>query len=316
MSEGMRMTGRKLAWRQLLTDPPSSWTRLPVVVRGVGDEVLRHLDVTAEIDCGSEPVEDVVLRLIAAHPRERKMVRSALRQLIGARFLVIETRGASKFLVGSLPDISVGAPRREEQKSDPPQPQPDANGSATITDESAKDPPTPPVPIAHGHPMFPSNHAKTQDLGPTEKRREEKSKEEERETPSGGPRFAFVTALHADYRAGFPQHLPGVRLPTTGAEAANGVWHPVWEKLAVRIEDQAAHEGCDVHEIKDRVMRAFWADKKAKKQGYPPSFIVAGIKAYAQRARHLTGFQVTSGSQVAMETYDSTSEGKAATDAR
>lgn len=174
----MSSPGRNLQWRQLLTNPPTSWTRLPVLVRGVGDEVLRHLDATAEIDCGNEAIADVVLRLIAAHPRERKMVRSCLRQLVEARFLVIETRPSGRFLCGSLPDISVGQPRREDpppQTEDPPKEAvTDLHGGAT---ESLTSPVTITQPIA----MFPSNPAESHDRGPTEKRREEEKREEDRE---------------------------------------------------------------------------------------------------------------------------------------
>jgi hypothetical protein len=171
----------QLAWRKFMTDPPPAWQRLPVLVRGVGDELLRTLDRAGEIDCGAEPPEDVVLRLCAAHPRERKMVRSAIRQLVAEGFLdVVEADGRTT-IRGLLPDLSISADRpkvgvRSTQgapKVDVPQTQ----GAPKVDARSTQ-----------GDRMFPANSAEPLKSGPGEKsreeeRREEKRREEEPPTP-------------------------------------------------------------------------------------------------------------------------------------
>ncbi len=103
----------KLHWRKLLSDPPSAWVRLPMLTRGVGDEVLRAVDANGEIDLGDEPTAVVVCRLAAAHPRERRRVAEAIEELIAAGFLRLDSRPTGRALCVQLPDLSLARSGRE-----------------------------------------------------------------------------------------------------------------------------------------------------------------------------------------------------------
>ncbi len=116
---------KKLSWRKLLSDPPSAWMRLPLITRGVGDELLRAVDADGEIDCGTEAPAVVVCRLAAAHPRERRRVAEAIDELVAAGFfaLVVSDTG-SRALCMQLPDISLArvpeaSPKRARSGREP-----------------------------------------------------------------------------------------------------------------------------------------------------------------------------------------------------
>ncbi|WP_053230837.1 hypothetical protein [Sandaracinus amylolyticus] len=96
-------------WRKLLSNPPTAWKRLPLITRGVGDEILRALDDDGEIDCGSEDHTAVVCRLTAAHPKERRRICQAVAELVRERFLLVEKRDSRTILRGQLPDLALAA---------------------------------------------------------------------------------------------------------------------------------------------------------------------------------------------------------------
>lgn len=109
----------KLTWRKLLSDPPSSWMRLPMITRGIGDEILRAVDASGEIDCGAEAPSVVVCRLAAAHPRERRRIVEGVDELIAAGFLSITDRDGSAILAVVMPDLSLarGAPKAAPKRT-------------------------------------------------------------------------------------------------------------------------------------------------------------------------------------------------------
>lgn len=172
---------RKLAWRQLLSDPPSAWMRLPLLTRGVGDEILRAVDANGEIDCGSEPPATVVCRLAAAHPRERRRIVEAVQELIDARFLRLDQGDQGAVLCVQLPDLSLArAPERHPNRTRT-EPEPNV--------EPARSEPEPNVELTRTQPEIEPNTAESLESSPVEKRREEKKTEEEEERkPETPPR--------------------------------------------------------------------------------------------------------------------------------
>lgn len=169
------MSARKLAWRKLLSDPPSAWMRLPVITRGVGDEILRAVDSSGEIDCGTEPPEKVVCRLTAAHPRERRRIVEAVAELAAAGFVRIEARGLGAVLAIVMPDLSLArAPSKASR--------PDGNHARSGREadvERTWSGPEANVERTRSGPEVEPNHAEAFNSGPVEEKREEEKRTEE-----------------------------------------------------------------------------------------------------------------------------------------
>ena len=178
---------RKLAWRKLLSDPPSAWQRLPLITRGVGDEILRAVDSDGEIDCGTEQPAVVVCRLTAAHPRERRRVAEAVEELIAEGFLRIEARDGSTILAVQLPDLSLAAKAPKSVRSGPgpnherARTEPEARANPTRSE------PEPDVNRARTEPEVGPNSAESFGSGSGEEKREEERREEKRREEINSP---------------------------------------------------------------------------------------------------------------------------------
>lgn len=78
----------KFAWRKLWGDPGAEWQQLPVLTRGIADEIMRRLDNDCALVCavGVDP-RQAVARSIGAHGKERERVYEALDELVAGRWL-------------------------------------------------------------------------------------------------------------------------------------------------------------------------------------------------------------------------------------
>lgn len=81
-------------WVKLVVEGSASWRRLPLAVRSIGYAVSTVVDEDGSLECGDERPADVLVRLLAAHPDERKLVRALLAKLAAAGFLVVEGQRA------------------------------------------------------------------------------------------------------------------------------------------------------------------------------------------------------------------------------
>jgi hypothetical protein len=82
---------RGVKHEQLDKHPKASWLRLPVWVRGYGDELLRHCDDTGLI-CDSRDARDVAL-VVRAQPDEVDQLAEAIDRLLAQGFLALEVSG-------------------------------------------------------------------------------------------------------------------------------------------------------------------------------------------------------------------------------
>lgn len=101
----MRRNAPRLPWRKLLTNPPLSWQLLPVVTRGIGTEILRHLDNSLSLPIGTETPHVAVCRMLGAHVRERRTVKAAIDELIKRGLLVLEGDDEARCLKARIPDL-------------------------------------------------------------------------------------------------------------------------------------------------------------------------------------------------------------------
>lgn len=77
-------------WVKLVVEGSASWRRLPLAVRSIGYAVSTVVDEDGSLECGDERPADVLVRLLAAHPDERKLVRALLAKLAASGFLVVD----------------------------------------------------------------------------------------------------------------------------------------------------------------------------------------------------------------------------------
>lgn len=77
-------------WVKIVVEGSASWRRLPLAVRSIGYAVSTVVDEDGSLECGDERPADVLVRLLAAHPDERKLVRALLAKLSAAGFLIVE----------------------------------------------------------------------------------------------------------------------------------------------------------------------------------------------------------------------------------
>lgn len=271
---------RKLPWRQLLSDPPSGWQRLPVVVRGIGDEILRALDCDGEMDCGDEHHEDVVLRICAAHPRERKMVRSAVRQLIDAGFLEVQEIGDRTLLRGTQPDLSVAARKAKRDA-------PSTHGPPKVSFTSA---PTPPAPsthrTSHGDPKYSPKPPESLNTGPVDKRREEEKREDKiieqsAQEPSDHENIVNEQALFDGYQLRWKAKRPDSEPDGSPRDAQCSVWAPLWAEMRVKVRRQAVLAKTTPERVAEVVLDAFFADEQAATWGFPPRLLISRFSKYA-----------------------------------
>jgi hypothetical protein len=84
------MTGKfdHSPWRKLFLRPSSTFSNLPVLCRGLADELIRIADDDGAISLGGKNAGDVICRRVGAHPRERRQVRAFLDLLLADGFLV------------------------------------------------------------------------------------------------------------------------------------------------------------------------------------------------------------------------------------
>ena len=133
----------KLPWRKLYCDPRSSWTRLPLLTRGVGDELLRASDDDGRIVLDGEAPAQVVYRLLAVHPMERRRVREALDELVLAGWVTL-TRDAITVHVGEA---------QPKPKAHPTPTHVEPNPSATRAHAEPNPSPTQPQPERDSSPI-------------------------------------------------------------------------------------------------------------------------------------------------------------------
>lgn len=108
------MTSVRLPWMRLLTSPVHAFQRLPFVTRGLADELLRAADGEGRVDVGQDEAPHVVLmRMLGAHPKERRAVKGALEELITHGFV----RHEGPHLVLLTPDADATRARPKRDKS-------------------------------------------------------------------------------------------------------------------------------------------------------------------------------------------------------
>jgi len=74
-------------FEKLYRNPSTKWLRLPVVARGIGDELLRVCDPSTGFICETCEPGDVSL-ILRAHEKEQSFVKRALELLLEAKFIV------------------------------------------------------------------------------------------------------------------------------------------------------------------------------------------------------------------------------------
>lgn len=77
-------------WRKLYTRLSPSWLALPVLTRGLGAELLKYADDDGRIPLHDEEPCEAIVRIVAAHKKEREAVAAAAESLIREGYLVVE----------------------------------------------------------------------------------------------------------------------------------------------------------------------------------------------------------------------------------
>lgn len=179
-------------WRKLLSNPPPDWQRLPLLTRGVGNEILRALDAEGEIECGTEDPMAVVCRVTAAHPKERRRVREAVEELVAEGWLTIDVVGGRSVIRGHLPDLATR--KRKATPRAPETPPTGTDGARSVSGTCAEDArsvrgegPERALSVPGNAP----NSAESLNTGPVEEKREEEKREEEI-TPTPTPPLVLV----------------------------------------------------------------------------------------------------------------------------
>lgn len=163
----------RLPWKKLFCDPRSSWTRLSLLTRGVGDELLRASDDDGRIVLDGEAPAQVVYRLLAVHPLERRRVREALDELAIAGWLTITTAAIHVHVGEAQPQPKAEATSaRPVPDSDPTPTRAEHDLCATQTQPEPDPDPTRARPVRENV----SNHAET--LGGTGNALSEREEEE------------------------------------------------------------------------------------------------------------------------------------------
>jgi hypothetical protein len=251
-----------LAWRKLLSNPPAEWQRMPMVTRGIGNEVLRLLDSDGEIECSGEEPWAVVCRITGAHPNERRRVRDALDELVREGFLDVIEGSRGRVIVGRLPDL---AARRKVR----PASAGDASSVHPVGVQSASTEHPPSIQSASGASDFVDNPAQPLNSASVEKRREEEKREEEKrgeapafgQAPSAAAIRAAAEAAEEATIAALTSRYPNAplvlavrdqcrRTRKTGRMAAS-VWRGVLEECAgwpVDIVERAMETFRDKHD--------------------------------------------------------------------
>lgn len=97
-------------WVKLVVEGSASWRRLPLAVRSIGYAVSTIVDEDGSLECGDERPADVLVRLLAAHPDERKLIRALLAKLVASGFLVVEGQRARLLDPSQTPANGVAIP--------------------------------------------------------------------------------------------------------------------------------------------------------------------------------------------------------------
>jgi len=71
----------QLPWRKLIANPSTTFARLPLITRGVADEILRLVDDEGRIDLRESKPKLSLMLLMGVHPRERRRVLEAIDEL-------------------------------------------------------------------------------------------------------------------------------------------------------------------------------------------------------------------------------------------
>lgn len=244
---------RKLVWRKLASDPTPEWQQLPILTRGVADEIMRRLDPENGIDCsdGVDPHEAVCM-VTGAHPRERRRVREAIDELVRGRWLVLHGRRWLAF----FPDLGKTRPSSERAT-------PGRDGAATEQRRSN--------PLTTQTPTDEINSANTHEthtdstLRREEKRREEESRGEETRAPEGPveSRSRVVEALRREADRAF--RATGRKPPPWFGHLDSPGWHELAKWLGEYPNPMLAAA---------KLGENFALDAKAEGEGWPPWFVV------------------------------------------
>jgi len=172
-------------FEQLDKDPTVSWLRLPVWVRGYGDELLRHADTDGSV-CATDSPADVAI-VLRAHPDEIDRLAEAMAQLAAQGFLLVSADGVFITNYRSLRERKLARLRQQKRR-----------------DRDATEP-SPPVTPRHA-PSRSVTLGHERHKCHVEERRVEKSREEEIRDLSGEVDPKDLTGRRARNRPVSPPH--------------------------------------------------------------------------------------------------------------
>lgn len=285
-------TDGQIPWRALLTDPGAEWLQLPVLTRAVACEILRRLDSDKCIVAPpGVPVWQAVSRAIAADPRERRVIKTALEQLADGRW--IELRDDR--LVAYFPDLG----------SERAAPRPRHDGDVTTT-APRRDHDTSATAPRHDHDVTATgarhDHDGQSELTPTpdtnsdvesrgEKRRIEERRGDARgrarePSPPAGRFEGMVESIRASFVEAFRstgEHSPPWSLGLTNRE---------WAELAQWVA--ANYAGAEV-ETAARLGTGFARSKFARSRGHRfrgPGGLIEGPGEFLALAGHVQPSEV------------------------
>lgn len=258
----------KQPWRRLAVSPSSDWTRLSLLTRGVGVELYRAADESGRISLGGEAPTQVVCRLLAAHPRERRRVAEAIDDMLRAGWLGVS---------GDALTVHVGDP-------EPTRSEPEASPKLTRSEPEAD------VKPARSEPDNRPNDAESFNGTPRALSEREDQIRSEKIRSDAGARDPELLPILVEHVYSEWRRLTG-GLPGIGSARA------VVECLTNRganprkVHDHAANVGLvldaaegDRRSWLTRAITGFAADPYAKSAGYRFELFATSPGSYALRA--------------------------------